>query len=367
MKYLIIAMPGCGNLGDDLISPLLQKKIIAQDPNAEIGVLCCEFSEFTCLPNVKKLLFPRNIPSKFWNRNKQIISFIKGCDRIFIGGGGLFQDSHSIFTIHNYLHWLYYATCQVDCIGVGVGPINYGFNKRYLKRVLDRPGVSIQIRDKESLDYLAKMGLTNIILGCDVVEGSELNLSTKTHEGTVLGCSIRKWADVKKSKIVDLINSQVIEKNITKVNLFVFEHSAASSEELDFLTDISKSVNCSNTIYVYGKDPDFFDKMRESDFAIASRYHANIIWQKIGVPVMPIPYAPKVYSLYSKFGIKLFPIDSDEFSRKYLRISTFESFEISTPYSNNTISFTMLEKINNRLFECWRFFQSIMYSIYYRL
>ena len=367
MKYLIIAMPGCGNLGDDLISTLLQKKIIAQDPNAEIGVLCGEFSEFTCFPNVKKLLVPRNIPSKYWNRKTQIISFIRGCDRIFIGGGGLLQDSHSIFTIHKYLHWLYYATCQVDCIGVGVGPINHSFNKKYLKRVLNRPGVSIQVRDQESFNYLVQMRMTNVHLGCDVVEGSELNLSTKEHEGTVLGCSIRKWVDVNKGKIVDLINSQVIEKSITNVNFFVFEHSAASSEEFDFLTDISKSVNCSNTIYVYGKDLDFFDKMRESDFAIASRYHANIIWQKIGVPVMPIPYAPKVYSLYSKCGIKLLPIDSDGFSRKFIKINVSESFEISTPYSNNTISFTMLEKLSNRLFEYWRFVQSIMYSVYYRL
>lgn len=367
MKYLIIAMPGCGNLGDDLISTLLQKQIIAQDPNAQIGILCGEFSEFVCLPNVKKLLVPRNIPSKYWNRKKRIIRYIKECDRIFIGGGGLFQDSHSIFTIHKYLHWLYYATCQIDCIGVGVGPINHSFNKRYLKRVLDRSGISIQVRDKESFDYLVKMGLTNVLSGCDVVEGSELDLSTKEHEGTVLGCSIRKWADVDRKKIVELINSQVIEKNITEVNLFVFEHSTASSEEFDFLKEISKYVNCSNTIYVYGKDADFLDKMRESDYAIASRYHANIIWQKIGVPVMPIPYAPKVYSLYSKCGINLVPIDSDDFRREFLKINLFDSFSISVPYSNETIRFTILEKINNRLFECWRFVQSIMYSLYYRL
>ena len=211
------------------------------------------------------------------------------------------------------------------------------------------------------------MGLTNIHPGCDVVEGSELNFSVIEHKGTVLGCSIRKWADVNKSKIVELINSQVIKNCITKVNLFVFEHSAASSEEFDFLTEVSKSVNCPNTIYVYGKDSDFFDKMRESDFAIASRYHANVIWQKIGIPVMPIPYAPKVYSLYSKCGINLIPIDSDNFSRKFLRINEFDSFEISTPYTNNPIRFTMLEKLNNRLFECWRFVLSIMYSLYFRL
>lgn len=360
-------MPGCGNLGDDLISTLLQKQIISQDPDAQIGVLCGEFSDFTCLPNVKKLLVPRNIPSKYWNRKKEIIRYIKKCDRIFIGGGGLFQDSHSIFTIHKYLHWLYYATCQIDCVGVGVGPINHSSNKRYLKRVLSRPGISIQVRDKESFDYLAQMGLTNVIIGCDVVEGSDLNLCMKEHEGKVLGCSIRKWADVDRTKIIELINNQIVDKNITKVYLFVFEHSAASSEEFDFLTELSKSINCENTILVYGKESDFFDKMRESDYAIASRYHANIIWQKIGIPVMPIPYAPKVYSLYSKCGINLGAINTDEFKKEYLRINSFDSFGISTPYTNNSVCFSMIEKLNNRFFECWRFIQSIMYSLYYRL
>lgn len=367
MKFLIIAMPGCGNLGDDLISTLLQKQIIAQDSSAEIGVLCGEFSEFTCAPNVKKLLVPRNIPSKYWNRKKEIISYIKECDRIFIGGGGLFQDSHSIFTIHKYLHWLYYATCQIDCIGVGVGPINHNFNKKYLKRVLNRPGITIQVRDKESFDYLVQMGLTNVLPGCDIVEGSELNLVKKEHEGIILGCSIRKWADVERKSIVELINNEVVAKNITKVNLFVFEHSAASSEEFDFLTEISKSVNCSNSIYVYGKDKDFFEKMSESDYAIASRYHANILWQKIGIAVMPIPYAPKVFSLYSKCGFNLCPIDSEGFSKEYLKIDSFDTFGISSPYTKDTIHFTVLEKLNNSFFECWRFIQSIIYSLYYRI
>src|SRR5690606_5774307 len=58
----------------------------------------------------------------------------------------------------------------------------------------------------------------------------------------------------------------------------------------------------STALYCYGRDPfpDFWRAMMRVNAAIATRFHANIVWQKIGVPVSPVPYAPKVSSLYEK-------------------------------------------------------------------
>ena len=39
MRYLVLGMPGCGNLGDDLISTLLQNQIKSFEPDAEIAIL----------------------------------------------------------------------------------------------------------------------------------------------------------------------------------------------------------------------------------------------------------------------------------------------------------------------------------------
>mgnify|MGYP002762800573 FL=1 len=367
MRYLVIGMPGCGNLGDDLISTLLQNQIKSFEPDAEIAILCGEFSEFKCLSGVKKLFVPRNIPLKHWKRKRIIIDYIKRCDRILIGGGGLFQDTHSFFTIHKYLHWLYYANCQVDCVGIGVGPIRYSFNERYLKQVLCRPGISIQVRDKESYNYLIYHQFDKVIIGCDVVEGSALSLKQIKHDGVVLGCSIRKWHDLDISRVCQIINSQVELLNATKVYLFVFENSIASSEEYDFAVEISKFIHRSHEIYTYGRDENIFEKLCEVDYAIASRYHANIIWQKIGVPVIPIPYAPKVYSLYLSSGIKLNPIDSMDFSTEYQRLPSFENFKISNPYTNIKVYFSLFEKFTNFVFECFCFIMSSLISIYHRI
>lgn len=125
--------------------------------------------------------------------------------------------------------------------------------------------------------------------------------------------------------------------------MFVFENSIASSEEYDFAVEISKFIHRSHEIYTYGRDENIFEKLCEVDYAIASRYHANIIWQKIGVPVIPIPYAPKVYSLYLSSGIKLNPIDSMDFSTEYQRLPSFENFKISNPYTNIKVYFRYLK------------------------
>ena len=367
MRYLIIAMPGCGNLGDDLISTLLQKKIVDRDHSAEIGVLCGEYSSFECIGNTFKLLMPRNIPSLYWNRKKQIIQYIKECDYIFVGGGGLFQDSHSVFTVHKYLHWLYYAKCPVYCVGIGVGPINHEFNIRYLKRVLNRPGISVRVRDSESYNLLSDYGLNNIVLGCDIVEGSNIGLSKMEHEGNILGCSVRKWVDVDITKIADIINVQISQKKITKVLLFVFEYTASNIEEYEFLSNLSNFINCDNEIVVYGRDKDFYKKLTCVDYAIASRYHANIIWQKLGVIVIPIPYAPKVYSLYHKAGYKLTPFDSMHFECNYISLDIQENFVISEQFSGTAIRFSILEKINNKMFEYICFVVNILKSIYLRI
>ena len=40
------------------------------------------------------------------------------------------------------------------------------------------------------------------------------------------------------------------------------------------------------------------------NYAIASRYHANILWHKLNIPTIPISYSPKVQSFYEESGGK---------------------------------------------------------------
>ncbi len=363
MRILVIAMPGCGNLGDDLISEILQHHIIERYPNAELGIVCGESSSFNMVPNAINLFRPRKLPGKFLSREGELKKYAKTSDLIFIGGGGLFQDTHSDFTIHAYLHWIYYAKCPIICVGIGVGPIHRTWNKWYLKRTLDRDGVIIQLRDKESYEYLSQMEFNNIICSCDIVEGSELPLKKTKSLIKTLGCSIRQWNDIDVNKIVNVINKIIHDNGVRRVCFFAFEHTESSPLEYDFLVKIAEMINIETHVYAYGKDHDFMESLQSVDIAIASRYHANIIWQKIGVPVIPIAYAPKVYSLYLKKGIRLYPFCSDNFKKQLLNIAIDERYSLPVLTKLANVSFSSKDTFINSIIHFFSLVSSVIQSI----
>lgn len=367
MNILIIAMPGCGNLGDDLISEILQKAVLKKYPNAKLGLVCGESSMFYCAPSAIKLYIPRNIPGKLFRRVGIIKDFARKSDLVLIGGGGLFQDTHNYYTIHSYLHWIFFAHCPVSCVGIGVGPINYKKNITYLYKVLNREGVSIQLRDNESYSLLKQIGLNRIELSCDIVEGSSLNLKKKSTGRSVLGCSIREWPDLDVDRVVQFINI-IIEKNgIEEVIFFAFEHKNDSQNEYLFLKRIASQLAHKTVVYAYGKDERFFEELCSVNLAIASRYHANIIWQKLGIPVIPIPYAPKVYSLYSKCGIDLKNSSSFDMNTQFISIDIKDCYQLPEIDGTKAVSFSTCERVCEFVYHIRYLFYSVKNSILHRL
>lgn len=367
MKVLIIAMPGCGNLGDDLISEILQKCIVNRYPDVQLGILCGDSSSFKNEKTAELLYYPRNIPGLFYKRAKKIKNFARTSDLIFVGGGGLFQDTHNYFTIHSYLHWLFYAHCPVYCVGMGVGPIKHKTNIKYLLNLLNREGIYIQLRDLQSYQFLDKLGMSNIELSCDIVEGSLLPLKKTSTKKIVLGCSIREWSDLNIEHVINFLNTIIEKKKVEMVKFFAFEHKKETQNEFLYLKQIADRLSTKTIVYAYGKDDRFLEELCGVTYAIASRYHANIIWQKLGVPVLPIPYAPKVYSLYSKSGIELKPFDSQDFCCRFVSINLEEVYKLPMIDFSKSISFTKIERMFEFIYHLVYLFCSIIKSLFNRI
>ena len=367
-KIVTVAMPGCGNCGDDLISELLQEHIHILYPVSKNTILGLNKSSFNVKYSNKLLLLPQYRLFRFLGRSLKIIYAIRSCDIMYIGGGGLLQDTHNLFTPHHFLHWLSYANCPICLVGIGVGPVKSSFNRWYIKKMLNRSGVYIQVRDEESKQQLLEYGVTNEInVGCDIVEGSTVTCIKKVNNDIItLGCSIRPWPDIDFQSVVDMINKLCAFNYVDRVGLFVFEYDQSDHSELDFLELVKDNIKCPNSaVYVYGRDNNFYEELSKVDFAIASRYHANVLWQKMKIPVVPIPYAPKVYSLYSKHNISIKPFSEVVERPSYERIEIDEHYHLPQNAAPSNFSLSLL--LLNYLIGFMSFMHSMWKSICARL
>lgn len=336
--FLIVAMPGAGNLGDDLISSILVKKISEKYRKSKIAVLHYgNINEFGYPDDIEFLNYPRrNSVTEYFRRRSRIIKFLMLKPIIVVGGGGVFQDSHSPFTIWKYLKFSFYKNAKdltVVCLGVGIGPIKRAWVK-FLFRKMERRISLFQVRDKESYDFITN---SEVLLGPDIVECEELITDIIGEKKSVsephLGCSIRPWEGVGTEEVASFIINQMSHHGLKKCVLFVFEYTKQNLEEYHLairLNEVLSKHGIDTVVLTYNKDSFEFllDHFKCVRVAIAMRFHANILWQRLGIPVIPISYAPKVKLLYEEngaeaFGINLFKDDgfvepqSISFTKRY--------------------------------------------------
>lgn len=316
-------MPAVGNLGDDLISAVLVQNILQKYPKAEIGILYytgTNYFEYPSGYNIKLLYYPlfKDLRT-FIQRQIILLKFISSANYILIGGGGLIQDTHGNYTINRYFQFAfnYFSRkAKVLLVGVGIGPLKRILSKDYFQTISKRCS-AIQVRDKHSASYLLDYS-SPVIISPDIVSGSNqlasFGFQKLDSNNNALGCSIRPWKSLSFEQISSFIY-KVCEEYKLSCNLFVFEYEKWQQEEYDYairLQDYLKSKGILTTVFCYAKDPwgDFLQAFCSVKYAIATRFHANILWQKLNIKVIPISYAPKVKSLYEEKGGQVIPIDN---------------------------------------------------------
>lgn len=313
VRIFLLGMPGCGNYGDDLISCELLARVKRRWSTAEIGVACGRFDfprddapavQYFALPPKRQL-------AKYLAAQRQIKSFLRTADIFVLGGGGLLQDTHGAFNIHGYLRYMRHLrpeAIRVMC-GVGVGPIRHAFNRRYLASMLPCFD-DIELRDDQSANIVLSMADVKVVVTADLIASAPAKIPNRDPAERVLGISIRPWENISVRQASQLIEAAIKILRPSTVCFFVFEYGEGYSEEADFAREIMAEFAGSSITHVllcYGETPrDLFESyLGRVHYAIASRFHANVIWQKHAVPCLPLPYAPKIRSLYLDKGIEI--------------------------------------------------------------
>lgn len=344
MRILLVAMPGVGNFGDDLISVLSVQHVYERYPEAEIGVLQYPGINPLPYPNNEKLQFltyPWFSDLKNYKNKKRIIrNFLSKTDYILIGGGGMIQDSHYPFFIHEFLKLAAHSAClaaKVVLVGVGIGPIKGRYINWYFQEMLSRLSL-IQVRDEYSLKYI-NTNLHQSVVSEDFVAGTtNFPSEIKRYETDTpaLGCSIRPWKSLDFDKVAGLIAKICAKRKLT-CKLFVFEYERWYTNEYDYAVKLKSYLekqNIHTSIHCYVKDPwlCFIGAFGSVTCAVAVRFHANILWQKLNIQVLPISYAPKVKSLYEERGGQVLSIDNLDlnldFDKYFQTINLTDKYEL---------------------------------------
>lgn len=154
---------GRGNAGDEAILEAIVSQMREIDCDMPLTVMTRNKQD-TRLKNKTNAIYIFNAPSFLRHLRKS---------KIFINGGGsLIQDVTSSRSLYFYLFTLWAARlcgCRVLMYGCGIGPIQRARNRRIATHVLNRNVERITVRDSNSAQVLAEMGVDKptVLLSAD--------------------------------------------------------------------------------------------------------------------------------------------------------------------------------------------------------
>ncbi len=302
---------GKGNAGDDAILEAIVKELRDIDPDLPVWVLSRR-------PKETRLKYRVNAIYSF-----RLLRFFRrlGKTQLYINGGGsLMQDVTSRRSLWFYLLTISMAHKRHNKVlmyGCGIGPIQYPSNRRLCRRVLQKNVDAITLRDVNSQDELADMGVTNpeIILTADptvilpaapaeVTDGL-LESCGLDPKGDYICFTLRTWPGFKeKAGVFAKAARYAWERHgLTPVFLPIEakRDNVAAALVTAGLADVPHYVlpQCASSYHVIG----LFARMR---LVVSMRLHALVFAAGQGVPLVGVVYDQKVSSFLDYIGQDLY-------------------------------------------------------------
>lgn len=303
-RIVISGYYGFHNVGDEAILEAMVTMLRRQRPALDIVVLSAD-PVYTSRCYGVKAVQRTSIPA--------VVQALRHADLLVSGGGGLLQDVTGWRTVPYYLGIMRLAMLlgvRVAVYNQGIGPLERNFSRRIVKRVLSRVDY-LSVRDSASARLLQELGITGkILIAADPVftmeppcppevEGclQEYDL-IKNRGNPLIGISMRLLPRQKKSE-ADFISLAreaclYLEQEKGARLLFVpFQKSdlEAGRAVFDTLSPghriIEKDISPREMLCLIGG----------MDLLLGMRLHALIFAAVCGVPLVGLPYDPKVSAL----------------------------------------------------------------------
>ncbi len=305
-RVLISGYYGFRNIGDEAVLQVLAAEL--SKAGAEPIVLSASPEETQSRYNVKA--YNRLNPG-------QIFKAVNQSNVLLSGGGSLFQDATSSYSLYYYLGIVTLAMVlrkHVYIYSQGIGPIQRKLNRSMFAAVINRTR-TISVRDQGSYSELQAMGVTKpaVTVTSDPVfllqpaspeRGANLLLEAGVDTGDagpLIGMAVRSWGQGKDMAArFASVADKIIEDFGARLVFLPFHHP----HDLDFTFDIVNRMKQKPYIVDNISLPsEMMSVMGLMHINIGVRLHALIFSACMGVPMIGISYDPKIDGFLKTMGI----------------------------------------------------------------
>ena len=283
---------GLGNAGDEAILRAIVGQLHREHPERTITVISAGKAR-TGLPGTQ--IIPRRYIWRWLHQLRRTKLFISG-------GGSLLQDISSRRSLLYYLYTIAAAHrrgAAVMLYSCGIGPL-HRFGSCYMtKKVLNRCADSITLRDRDSMEFLRRLGVRDALLhlAADPVFAEQ---AAPFEGGDKLGIVLRPWKQPAEnaSVLADAILRTARKYHLRPVFLCFGEGDREAAEQVMSLLP--------QEMRVLRDDAD----VSGCGLVISMRLHGLIFAANAALPCVGISYDPKVRGLCAEMDIPCADVDA---------------------------------------------------------
>lgn len=294
---LISGYYGFENSGDDAILMAILDNLRAYKKDIKILVLSKK-------PEDTKRIYNVDAAQRF--SFNEVVNAMKSSKVFLNGGGNLIQDDTSTRSLMYYLSTIWLAKrfgMKVMLYSNGIGPVKKSMNRILTSRIINQADV-ITLREEASLEELKKLSVDKpqllitadpafTLAPCTEAEAAAvLQREGIKQDAPLIGLSARKWKghEVYAGKIAAAADYLYEKYGIKSVLIPLhYPHDMEISNEIASRMKsnpyiIKHKYNVTETLGI----------IKSMDLILGMRLHALIYGASLGVPVVGLPYEPKV-------------------------------------------------------------------------
>lgn len=248
---------------------------------------------------------------------------------LLLGGGSLLQDATSTRSLIYYLtliRWGMRAHRKVALVAQGIGPLKRA-PSRWITRWILRRVPLITVRDEASARLLKQIGLRQPIEVYADITWALSAQPSPTQPGSQIGLAPRAWKNLPVQETFTRLSVTLQRQELTPVLIPMQPtqdeplcHAIAGAVETQTGTRPEVITGVQHPSEMMG----LFHRFQT---VVAVRLHAAIFAAKAGVPVITIPYDPKVEALSRDLGIIQAPLNELENRWDLFRTQQNDSLE----------------------------------------